>query len=392
MSGFDVATILDKKDRTLPKPFNIHPGFDMKCVNSYIQNYFGINDHQRFFDTLFDNERLFDTLSTIKQNKTPVQWGIRVRVPLQNLLNAGKFSVYHRYALFESFGQGKLINFDYRRPRIHKSHMAIYRTLPKPFNIHPGFDMKYVNSYIQNYFGINDHQRFFDTLFDNERLFDTLSTIKQNKTPVQWGIRVRVPLQNLLNAGKFSVYHRYALFESFGQGKLINFDYRRPRIHKSHMAICFGCWKLIKIDDVHPKKSFHFTRQRYVDRLVPNNECDKPKTDFGRARVIQRAYKRFKERVPSNARLAWNSLPNDGTPDDEKLLGLTRRKVKNPQIREQFNQWRTKWMELYKNNPMMRSSIINRQYKEYYIPDNWIDSKKSQLRERFRKRLLEIKT
>jgi len=38
----------------------------------------------------------------------------------------------------------------------------------------------------------------------------------------------------------------------------------------------------------------------------------------------------------------------------------------------------------------MRSSIINRQYEEYGIPENWIDSKKSQLRIRFRKRLLEI--
>ncbi|CAJ0651597.1 2439_t:CDS:2, partial [Entrophospora sp. SA101] len=58
--------------------------------------------------------------------------------------------------------------------------------------------------------------------------------------------------------------------------------------------------------------------------------------------------------------------------------------------REQFNQWRTKWIELYKNDPMMRSSIINRQYEEYYIPYNWIDSKKSQLWTRFQKRLLEI--
>ena len=83
-------------------------------------------------------------------------------------------------------------------------------------------------------------------------------------------------------------------------------------------------------------------------------------------------------------------MRNDGTSDDEKFLGLTRRKVKNPQTREQFNQWRTKWIELYKNDPMMRSSIINRQYEEYYIPVNWIDSKKSQLQVRFRKRLLEI--
>ncbi|RHZ63523.1 hypothetical protein Glove_329g26 [Diversispora epigaea] len=246
------------------------------------------------------------------------------------------------------------------------------RTLPKPFNIRPGFDMK---------------------------SFDTLSTIKQNETPVQWGIRVRVPLQNLLNAGKFSVYHRYALFGSFGQGKLINFDYRRPRIHKSHMAICFGCWKLIKIDDVHPKKSFHFTRQRYVDRLVPSdlmishwdNECDKPKTDFGKARIIQSAWRRFREKEPSNTRLAWNSLPNDNTPDDKKLLGLIPRKLKNPVTRQQFDLRLVKEIAEYNKYPG-RYMIPNRYYKEYYISYDWIGSKKSQLQERFRKRLLEIET
>ncbi|RHZ86771.1 hypothetical protein Glove_46g154 [Diversispora epigaea] len=36
-------------------------------------------------------------------------------------------------------------------------------------------------------------------------------------------MRVRVPLQNLLNAGKFSV-HQFALFASFGQDKFVNFD------------------------------------------------------------------------------------------------------------------------------------------------------------------------
>ena len=61
MSGFDVTTFLDKKDRTLPKPFNIRPGYDKR------------------YDELFDNEISFDTLSIIKQNETPVQWAIRVR-------------------------------------------------------------------------------------------------------------------------------------------------------------------------------------------------------------------------------------------------------------------------------------------------------------------------
>ena len=120
------------------------------------------------------------------------------------------------------------------------------------------------------------------------------------------------------------------------------------------------------------------------------SDCFRPKTDFGYARIIQKFWRSFKEKEPSNARLAWLSLPNDNIPEDKKFLGLTSHEVKNSQTREQFNQWRTKWIEFYKNNPMLCSSIINRQYKEYYIPDNWIDSKKSQLRNRFQKRLLEI--
>ena len=32
MSGFDIATIIDKKDKTLPKPYINRPGFDMKNI------------------------------------------------------------------------------------------------------------------------------------------------------------------------------------------------------------------------------------------------------------------------------------------------------------------------------------------------------------------------
>ncbi|RIB00595.1 hypothetical protein C2G38_2230594 [Gigaspora rosea] len=265
------------------------------------------------------------------------------------------------------------------------------RTLPKPINNRPGFDLKYAVSYIGNYIHIDGKR--YDELFDNEKLFDNLSIIKQDMTLVQWAMRVRIPLQNLLNAGKFSVYHRLCLFASYGKGKFVNFDYYRPRIHKSHMAICFDCWKLIKIDNVNPKKIFHFTRQRYVDCLESkdlmqehwDHECNKPKTNFGKARIIQIAYRNYKNRPESLATQAWNAMRDDGTSNDKKFLGLTSHEVKNPQTREQFNQWRTKWIEIYKNDYMMRSSIIIRQYEEYYIPVNWISSKKSQLQVRFRK-------
>ncbi|CAG8686090.1 4520_t:CDS:2, partial [Ambispora gerdemannii] len=48
---------------------------------------------------------------------------------------------------------------------------------------------------------------------------------------------------------------------------------------------------------------------------------------------------------------------------------LTKHKVKNPQTPKQFNQWRTKWMELYKqSNLRIPLDIYIREYEEYYIP------------------------
>ncbi|RIB11846.1 hypothetical protein C2G38_2102531 [Gigaspora rosea] len=150
------------------------------------------------------------------------------------------------------------------------------------------------------------------------------------------------------------------------------------------MAICLNCWKLIQVNDEKPKKVYASAIYRYIERLEPA-DLMKQHWDYSCSKAKTRD-----ERDPSNARLAWLSLPNNNIPEDKKFLGLTSHEVKNPQTREQFNQWCTKWIEIYKNDYMMRSSIIIRKYEEYYIPYNWIDSKKSQLRIRFQKRLLEI--
>ncbi|RHZ47954.1 hypothetical protein Glove_564g73 [Diversispora epigaea] len=117
----------------------------------------------------------------------------------------------------------------------------------------------------------------------------------------------------------------------------------------------------------------------------------RPRTEFGCARVIQRLWRNFREREPSDARLAWNSLSNDNTPDDKKFLGLTRlylyaksfwgpEIVKNSQTQKQFNQWHTKWIELYKQcNSNIPLDIYARKYEEYYILYSWTGCKKDQL-------------
>ena len=269
----------------------------------------------------------------------------------------------------------------------------------KLINNRPGYDMKYVVSYIYNYCGINDYQRYFDDLYETEKRYDILSAIRPHETLKQWAIRVRVPLQELVSEGKRSVYHVHALFLGFGKGKFVDHDYYRPRIHKANVAICLDCMKLIRIDNVKPTKKFHYARSRYVEIIKPEDlmqkhwdqECNKPKSQDGYARIIQNAWRRFRERVPSNAKLAWNSLPNDGTSEDKKFLGIIPRKIKNPISRQQFELRLTKQIAEY-NKYQGRRIIPNRYYDEYYIPYDWIDSKKRQLRYRFQKRLLEIET
>ncbi|RHZ75665.1 hypothetical protein Glove_212g179 [Diversispora epigaea] len=86
------------------------------------------------------------------------------------------------------------------------------------------------------------------------------------------------------------------------------------------------------------------------------------------AKIIQKFWRRFQEKEPSNVRLAWDSLPNDNTPDDKKFLGSTSRKVKNSTSLDQFNLRKAEQVAMYRCNPSMLSFILNEEYEEYYIP------------------------
>ncbi|RIB18310.1 hypothetical protein C2G38_2245851 [Gigaspora rosea] len=194
------------------------------------------------------------------------------------------------------------------------------RTLPKPINIHPSFDMR---------------------LFDSRPLYS----------------RMKHPFNG-----------------AYG-----------PRIHKSHMAICFGCWKLIKIDNVQPKKSFHFTRRRYVDCLVPSdlmtihwdNDCDKPKTDFRKARIIQTAYQNYKKKPESESNRIWEA--------NKKFLGITPRKIRLPETSYVGYGGRT---ILAKDVPAYARNLPEMFY--YYSPKSWADAKKYQLQKRLYNHVLNL--
>ncbi|RHZ65135.1 hypothetical protein Glove_319g195 [Diversispora epigaea] len=132
------------------------------------------------------------------------------------------------------------------------------------------------------------------------------------------------------------------VLSSYIQGA--NFDkynYNRGRLYENGTAICFRCMKLMYVNvnlgpDVDP---FDLMKDHY------DYECSRPqsiygylrsRTEFGCARVIQKLWRNFRKREPSDAQLAWNSLLNDNTLDDKKFLGLTQCKVKNSQTSEMY--------------------------------------------------------
>jgi hypothetical protein len=125
--------------------------------------------------------------------------------------------------------------------------------------------MKHVANYYNG--GLNERIK---EVVEIEKQYDYLSIIRPHETPQQWAFRIRGALQELLSKREYSLYHVYCLFASFGQGKNKTFydynidglrdiphEYRRPSVHKSQMAICFKCWKLIKITEVEPRKVYY---------------------------------------------------------------------------------------------------------------------------------------
>jgi hypothetical protein len=163
------------------------------------------------------------------------------------------------------------------------------KSVPKPTNLRPGYDIEYVrNRYHFPYPGQ------FEKMVEVEKIYDNLSIINLNETPYQWAIRVKGTLQTLINEGYRSYYHVFCLFGSFGQGvtktcydnyegREVAIGYHRPNIHNNKMAICFDCWKLVKIPDVKPEKTYFDGWRRYGYEIKPedlmkyhwDNECFK---------------------------------------------------------------------------------------------------------------------
>ena len=206
------------------------------------------------------------------------------------------------------------------------------KVVPKPINNRPGYDMKYVSAYIVNYCYGTDLKKIIGIEWE----YDTLSVVKPGQSLVAWAVSVRIRLQELLANQRFSVYHRHCLFAGFGNGKMVNSDYHRPRINKSNMAIYFDCWKLVKITNIKPKKTYFSGWRRYGYEIKSedlmkyhwDNECSKAKTPDGSAQIIQRAYRNYKKRPETFAKRVWEVVRNDNTPKEKKFLSMPGREIR----------------------------------------------------------------
>ncbi|PKY56528.1 hypothetical protein RhiirA4_507466 [Rhizophagus irregularis] len=217
--------------------------------------------------------------------------------------------------------------------------------LPKPVSNRPGYDMEYYRVYLGNYFGNMNIKKFLD----NEKLYDSLSIMRKEESPMQWGLRVKTTLQSLLSQKEYSIYHTFCLFAGYGE---VEFDksyheYYRPKIHKNNLAICFRCWKPFQVNEIKPTKSYHHGWHRFIELIEAKDmmqghwdqECSDPLSDLGRARVKQQAFDKFKEndlmgvycnklRPPLNK--YQNSVRDESHSSTPNILFISSRYAKQP--------------------------------------------------------------
>ncbi|PKY60066.1 hypothetical protein RhiirA4_483333 [Rhizophagus irregularis] len=120
--------------------------------------------------------------------------------------------------------------------------------LPKPISNCPGYDMEYYRTYLGNYHGSMDFKKFLA----NEKIYDKLSIMRKGEFSVQWGLRDLKPFQ---------------------------------------------------VNEIKPTKTYHHGWYRFVELIEAKDimqkhwdrECSDPLSDFGRARVKQYSFDKFKE-------------------------------------------------------------------------------------------------
>jgi hypothetical protein len=103
------------------------------------------------------------------------------------------------------------------------------------------------------------------------------------------------------------------------------------------------------------------------------------------ATVIQRAYRNYKKRSESSAKLIWKAVKNNGIPDRKKFLGILRKEqmVKNPKMQKKYTKACNEFYALFRERYSKYIGIINpvkltSPYKKYIYcsSSRWIEVKK----------------
>ena len=203
------------------------------------------------------------------------------------------------------------------------------KSVPKPTSLRPGYDIEYSKAYCHIY-SIEQIEK----MVEMEKIYDNLSIIRSFETPQQWAIRVKATLQTLIAEGYRSFYHVFCLFGSFGQGvtktcynhwagRELPISYHRPSVHKSQMAICFKCWKLVKITEVKPRKEYFDGWRRWGYKIKSedlmkdhwDNSCFKAET----------------------ATIAKNTIPSAPNFEPACISPARQRSASAPEIRNLWN-------------------------------------------------------
>ncbi|CAG8647691.1 7146_t:CDS:2 [Cetraspora pellucida] len=159
-----------------------------------------------------------------------------------------------------------------------------------------------------------------------------------------WCSRIRYPFRTLLeNNPKYFSKNGFIYMTERSRDRDLH-NHLKKCITEKHLAYSKAVWKnervssrksvsLLSPDEIekiyqtywvmYSKGLAHYSydylyegRKRIVNHLINN------------AKVIQRAWRAFKLRPKTWAKLVWNIVRNDDTPDEKKFLGITSRDIR----------------------------------------------------------------
>ncbi|CAG8848374.1 20611_t:CDS:2, partial [Gigaspora margarita] len=199
-----------------------------------------------------------------------------------------------------------------------------------------------------------------------------------NETPEMWCSRIRYPFRTLLeNNPKYFSKNGFIYMTERSRDR--RFMVKKP---KRHLAYSNPFQKkgernvsLLSSDEVdeifmnysiYPQRSYR----------VYNMENKFREKLFIPYLMVQKLSNRLGELLTKRV---WNMVRNDSTPDEKKFLDVILRKIKNSYTHQQHDLRSAKIIAIINKGYNYPSPG---EYKEYYLPNKWIERKKEQLNNR----------